>query len=277
MAPDADRTRVIEPPRGVFRLDVRELWARRELWWIFAARDVRVRYKQAVLGAAWAVLQPLLAAMILAVVFGRFLGLYRENQVSGFLFVYCGMWMWSFFSAVATGGAQSLLTNRNILTKAYFPRLLLPLSVVGYAGLDWLIGGVTFLALAAAWGAWPAWTAPFALVFVIPLLAAAGGVGVGLSALTLKYRDFLHVHPLLFQVWFFATPVAYPLSGVPEAWRKWLVLNPAAGLVDAARALWFGSAVDWRSAGVSAAAAAAAAAAGVWYFQRVEREFADVA
>jgi lipopolysaccharide transport system permease protein len=266
---------VIEPPKGWRMLDWRELWAYRELFWVLTMRDVRVRYKQTVLGAAWAIIRPVTTMIIFSVVFGRL----AKMPSDGFpypIFVYAGLLPWTFFSTAVSSSGQSLVGSAHLVSKVYFPRLIIPLSSVGSGLIDLLIATAILLLMMLWYGvgwSWNLLAAPLLLVFVI---FTALGVGTLLSAVTVAYRDFTHVTPFLVQIWMYITPVIFPVSLVPERWQWLLFLNPMTGLVEGFRSAFLGRAFDLLGIGISFAIAAAIFLAGVAYFERVERRFADI-
>jgi len=266
---------VIEPPRGWRMLDWRELWAYRELLWVLTTRDIKVRYKQTVLGAAWAVLRPVLSMLIFSVVFGQ-LAKMPSDGLPYPIFVYAGLLPWLFFANAVSASGGSLIGSSHLVSKVYFPRLIIPLASVGSGLLDLLISTLVLLAMMAWYGV--GWGPHLLLVpvLMIATVFAALGVGTLLSALTVAYRDFTHLTPFLVQIWMFATPVIYPASLVPESWRWLLFMNPMAGLIEAFRGAFLDRPFDWSGIGLSVAVACVLFAAGVAYFERVERRFADI-
>jgi lipopolysaccharide transport system permease protein len=266
---------VIEPPKGWHMLDWRELWAYRELFWVLTMRDVRVRYKQTVLGAAWAIIRPVTTMIIFSVVFGR-LAKMPSDGLPYPIFVYAGLLPWTFFSAAVGSSGQSLVGSAHLVSKVYFPRLIIPLSSIGSGLIDLLIATAILLLMMLWYGvgwSWNLLAAPLLLVFVI---FTALGVGTLLSAVTVAYRDFTHVTPFLVQIWMYITPVIFPVSLVPERWQWLLFLNPMTGLVEGFRAAFLGKAFDLMGLSISFAIAAAIFLAGVAYFEKVERRFADI-
>jgi len=256
-------------------LDLRELWAYRELLWVLAARDVRVRYKQTFLGAGWAVLRPLLTMVVFTVIFGRLAKMPSDGYPYA-VWVYAALLPWTFFASAIAASGQSLVGSAHLVSKVYFPRLIVPLSAIGAAFVDLLVSTVVLLLLMlwyqVAW-TWNLLAAPLLLLAVV---FTALGVGSLLSALTVAYRDFVHLLPFLVQIWMYATPVVYPASLVPERWRWILFLNPLAGLSEGFRSAFLGKPFDWGSIGLSMAVSIVIFVAGVAYFERVERRFADV-
>jgi len=275
--PTPTRLTVIEARPGWHLVDWREIWRYRELLGILVWRDVKVRYKQTVLGAAWAVLQPLANMLVFTLFFRRLAG---DNPlgVPYPLFAFAGFLPWFFFSNAVTSAAQSVVGNQSLVTKVYFPRLLIPLSAVGPFLLDLAIGVVLLLVLAVAYGH-PPGISLAALVPVVALLTvAATGVGTLLAALTVAYRDFRYVVPFMMQFWMFATPSIFmnAADAVGPRWAAWLPLNPAYGLVINFRAAALGTPFDGYAFAVSSATAVAGLIVGCLYFRRVERGFADI-
>jgi len=268
---------VIEPRSGWRLRGLGELWRFRELLLFLVWRDIKIRYKQTAIGAAWAVLQPVLVMAALAFALGRVAGK-PDAAVPYWLFVLTGLVPWTFFAAAVAQGGMSVVNNQHLVTKVYFPRLLLPLSAVGLAGVDFAVGFVGLLIAAAAVGVLPG-VGVLAVPLVLGVLAlVAVGLGVGLAALTVSYRDFRVVVPLALQLWMFLTPAIYDQAGVTagrvgEAVR---LLNPVNGVVQNFRAAVLGGPLDWASLASAAAVGVVLYAAGAAYFRRVERRFADV-
>lgn len=266
---------VIEPPRMWQMLDVRELWAYRELLWVLTMRDVKVKYKQAVLGASWAILRPLLTMIIFSVVFGR-LAKMPSDGIPYPLFVYAGLLPWIFFSTAIGSSGQSLVGSSQLVSKVYFPRLIIPVSSVGAGLIDLLISTCLLLALMLWYGVGWSINLLAAPILLIAVVFAALGVGSLLSALTVAYRDFQHITPFLVQIWMFVTPVIFPVSLVPEKWHWLLYMNPMSGLVEGFRSAFLGKPFDYPGLMISFATALAFFVVGVIYFQKVERRFADI-
>ncbi len=267
---------LIRPGRGWQALNVGELWRYRELLFFLAWRDIKVRYKQTVLGVAWAVLQPVLATIVFAVFFGRLGGLDQHTTLPYPVFVYAGMLAWGFFAEAVSQASQSLIASANLLTKVYFPRLLVPAAAVAGLLVDFAISLAVMAVLMGFYG-----IAPKATVFIVPLLmlatvVAALGVGMLLAALTVTYRDFRYIVPFLLQIWMFASPVAYPLTLVPERWRIAYSLNPLAGIIDGFRSCLLGEPIQTMSVAISTCVAVILLIAGAAWFRRWERRFADI-
>ena len=270
-----DHITLIEPRRGWHMLDWRELWAYRELLWVLTARDVKVRYKQTALGAAWAVIRPLLTMVIFSIVFGQLAKMPSDGYPYP-VFVYAALLPWTFFAAAITSSGQSLVGSANLVSKVYFPRLIIPLSSIGAGLVDLAIATVVLLAMMAWYGVGFTWNLLAAPLLLAGVVFVALGVGTLLSALTVAYRDFTHLTPFLVQIWMYVTPVIYPVALVPEQWRWLLYLNPMTGLIEAFRSAFLGKPFDAGGIGLSFAVAFAIFALGVAYFERVERRFADI-
>jgi len=267
---------VIRPSGGWAPLDPRELWEARELLYVLVSRDIKARYRQTTLGAAWAILQPFLAMIIFSIFFGRLIGISSEG-IPYPVFAYSALVPWTYFANALGLAANSLVDNEQTLTKVYFPRLLVPATPVLAKLLDFGIAFVILIGMMLFYGVVPTaaiWTLPF---FILLAAATALGVGVWLSALTVVHRDIRHVVPFLVQFWLFATPVAYSSSLVPERWRALYGLNPMAGVVEGFRWALLGRAsVSGALLAVSTLTVAALLVSGLYYFRRVERTFADV-
>jgi lipopolysaccharide transport system permease protein len=269
---------VIEPGTGWIRLDPRELWSYRGLLSFLVRRDIKVRYAQTILGASWAILQPLLTAGIFTVIFGRFAGIPSDGAPYA-VFALAALVPWTYFAAAVTGSANSLLASTNLLTKAYFPRLVIPLTPVLAGLVDFAIGLALLLIVMVSYGIAPS---PVALavvpVLVMIVVLTASGVGCWLSALNIQYRDVKHIVPFMAQVWMYATPIVYPLSLVPESLRPLFALNPMTGVVEGFRAGLLGTIeMPWATIAVSASVALTLFVSGAAFFRSTERIFADVA
>jgi lipopolysaccharide transport system permease protein len=268
---------IIEPTRGWQVVNVRELWRYRELLFFLTWRDIKVRYKQTVLGAAWAILQPLATMVVFSLFFGRVAGELPDG-VPYPLFVFAGLLPWFFFSNAITAAGGSVVGNQNLVTKVYFPRLIIPLGAVGASLVDFAIAFVMLVVMMLCCGIVPGWGLLAVPILAAGLLFAAAGVGTLLSALTVAYRDFRHVVPFMVQLWMFATPSIYmspEAIGYPR-WKTLLPLNPAYGLIANFRAATIGGPFDLYSLAVSGAVGLALSVVGCFYFRRVERGFADV-
>lgn len=266
---------VIEPTRGWRALDLSELWAYRELLWVLAARDVRVRYKQTLLGASWAIVRPVLTMLIFTGVFGRLAKIPSDGYPYS-VFVYAGLLPWTFFGSALQSAGSSLVGSSHLVSKVYFPRLIIPLSSIGAALVDLLVSMVILFALMLYYGIPPGPRLAALPLLLVALLVTAVGIGTLTTALTVSYRDLIHLLPFVIQIWLFVTPVIYPISMIPQRWRWALLLNPMSGLVDGFRSALLGRPFDLEALGISAAVAAVVLVVAVAYFERVERRFADV-
>ncbi len=269
-------SRVIRAHSGWAPLDLAEVWRHRELLLFMAWRDVQLRYRQTALGVGWAVLQPLLTAIVFAVFFGR-LGGIPSDGLPYPIFALAGLIPWQLFAFALLQSSTSLVDNQNMLRKVYFPRVIVPIASVGAGVLDFL---VSFLLLAAAmawYGFSPTWRMLALGPLVLLTLVTALGVGLWLATLNVRYRDIRYTVPFLGQLWLLATPVAYPASIVPERWRPVMGLNPMAGVVEGFRwALLGAGQVSGGLLAVSSVVASLLLVSGLLYFRRMERGFADV-
>jgi lipopolysaccharide transport system permease protein len=267
---------VIEPTHGWRTVDLRALWRYRELLYFLAWRDVKVRYKQTALGAAWALLQPLGAMAIFTLFFGRLLSI-PSDGIPYPVFAYAALLPWTYFANATTNASSSLVANANLISKVYFPRLVVPIAGVLPGLVDLAIGLVLMVGLMALFGIAPTLALLLVPVFVLLALATAVGVGVWLSALDVQYRDVRYAVPFAMQVWMFATPVVYPASIVPPQYQALYGLNPMAGVVTGFRwALLGGAPPSPQLLLVSAIGSLVLLGTGLLYFRRVERRFADV-
>ena len=267
---------LIRPSRGWAAVRLGELWEYRELLYFLVWRDIKVRYKQTVLGGAWAVLQPLLTMLIFSIVFGR-LAKVPSDGLPYPVFAFAALLPWQLFSRGLTESGNTLVAHQQLITKVYFPRLVLPLSGLLAGLVDFLLAFVILVGMMFYYG-----IAPTAAVLSLPLfllLAMAAGLGVGiwLSALNVKYRDVRYTIPFLTQIWLFATPIAYPASMIPDGWRTLYGLNPMAGVVEGFRWALLGRVGEVQTLWVgSTSMVALLLVGGVFYFRRMERQFADV-
>lgn len=269
--------RVIEPPKGITGIDWKELWRYRELLYFLTWRDVKVRYKQTVLGAAWAILQPFTQMVVFTIFFGKLAGIGHKTGGTPYpIYVYAGLLPWTFFANSVTNCANALVGNTNLITKVYFPRLVVPFATVGAALVDWAVSFAVLIGLMLWYGTHLTWQIACVPLFLAGTIMAAAGVGSMLSALTVAYRDFRYVVPFLIQIWLFVTPVIYPSKMVPGRWRWLLDLNPMSGLIEGFRAAFLGGRLDWPHIGLSFIVSAALFLAGAVYFRSTERRFADI-
>jgi lipopolysaccharide transport system permease protein len=266
----------IRPPKGWAPLDLREFAGAHELLYFLVLRSLKLRYKQTVLGAAWAVLQPLLTMAVFTVVFGHLARLPSDGLPYP-LFALAALVPWTYFANALTQAGNSLVDQHQLLTKVYFPRLLLPLAAVIAGVVDLAIAFALLLIVLAWYGIAPSIRLLAAPAFALLAMASALAPGIWLAALNVRYRDVRYVIPFLVQTWLFITPVAYSSSLVPERWRTLYGLNPVAGVVDGFR--WMvapGASTLGTGLAVSAAAVIILLTAGLYLFRRMERSFADV-
>jgi lipopolysaccharide transport system permease protein len=262
-----------EGPRLGTRL--REVWDYRELLLFLTWRDIKVRYRQTVLGAAWAILQPVLSVVVFSVFFGKLAGMPSDGLPYP-VFAYCGLVPWQLFAFALSSSANSLVANQHLVSKVYFPRLVVPLSTVIAGLVDFGIAFAVLLLIMLYYGIVPMAAIAALPFFVLLAVGAAIAVGLGLSALNVRFRDVRHTIPFLTQFWLFATPIAYPSSLVPEKWRALYGLNPMAGVVEGFRWALLGGPAPGDMVWVSAAIVVVGLAASVAYFLRVERTLADI-
>ncbi len=266
----------IRPTRGWASFNLRELIEYRELLYFLIWRDIKVRYKQTALGIGWAVLQPMLTMLVFSVFFGRLAGV-PSDGIPYPIFAFTALLPWQLFSHAVSESGNSLVMNQQLLTKVYFPRLVIPLAAVLAGIVDFAIAFVVLLGMLVYYGIAP--TPAFLMLpfFILLAIAAAFAVGLWLSALNVQYRDVRYVIPFLTQFWLFATPIAYSSSLVPDAWRMWYGFNPMAGVVEGFRWALLGTANGTGSLMVvSTLVIALLFAGGLGYFRRMERTFADV-
>ena len=269
---------LIRPVSGWQPVNVRELWLFRELLYFLIWRDVKVRYKQTLLGAAWAVLQPAMMMVVFSIFFGRMAGVSSGNLPYP-VFVYLGLLPWTFFSSAVSSAGNSVVGSERLITKIYFPRLVIPFASVGAAVVDLAIAFGLLVVMMLWYGVRPGPSALLLPLIVIVIGLASLGVGSALAALNVSYRDFRYVIPFLVQLWMFATPTIYMQTargGAHGHLSALLVLNPMTGLVAAFRAASCGAPLDWGQLGACAAFAVAAFLGGCVFFRRAEQKFADV-
>jgi lipopolysaccharide transport system permease protein len=254
----------------------RDLWRYRELLGFLAWRDVKVRYKQAVLGVAWAVIQPAVQTLLLSFVFGK-LAKMPSGDVPYPLLVLAGLLPWQLFSSAFSGAGSSVVGNANLISKVYFPRLIIPLSALAVALIDLAVLLVLTIPVAAFCGVMPTWRLLLLPAFILGALLIALGAGLWITALTVKYRDFRFITPFILQIGVFVTPVGYRTDFLPN-WRDLLALNPLTGVVEGFRWCLLGGTTEFYVPGlaISFAVAAVLLAGGLWYFRKTERQFADV-
>lgn len=256
-------------------LNLRELWAHRDLFYFLIWRDVKVRYKQTVLGVIWAILQPLLTMAIFTFLFGK-LARVPSDGLPYPIFVFAGLLPWNFFAAAVDNSSNSLVGNSALITKVYFPRLIIPSAAVGAALVDF---GIAFVILVFMGAHYKMGLSP-GMLMLIPLIVLmtlfAVGIGIRMSALNVKYRDVRHALPFLINVWMYATPVIYPVSFIPGRWRWILVFNPLAGIIEGFRSAIFNRPFIWGHLAASFAIIVAVLFYSLYSFRRMEKSFADI-
>ncbi|HEV3471022.1 MAG TPA: ABC transporter permease [Pyrinomonadaceae bacterium] len=257
------------------QLNLGDLWAYRELLYFLTWRDIKVRYKQTLMGAAWVVLQPLATMLIATLVFNKFARL-DSGSLPYPLFAYAGLLLWTFFSNGVTSGTYSLVSNSNLVTKVYFPRAFIPAAAVGAGLVDLGIASLLLVALAAYYGVAPTPSLALAPAFVALAGLLALGTGMLVSALTVKYRDLRHALPFTMQFWMLASPVIYPVEIVPADWRWLLYVNPLVGILEGFRAALAGAPVPWPHVAVSLIVSVVVLLLAYYVFRRLEDTFADV-
>jgi lipopolysaccharide transport system permease protein len=268
---------VVAPRRGFDHLHLGALWHYYDLLRLLALRDIQVRYRQTMLGALWALIQPVLTMVVLSAVLGRVFS--RSACAPGLpypIFLYAGLLPWMLFSNTVNAVSTSLVNNANLLGKVYFPRLVLPLSAAGAPLVDFTIAAAVLAGMMLWYRVAPGWACLLAPALVASLMLAALGVGTLLAALTVVYRDFRHVAVFLLQVWFFLTPIVVPVDALPPHWRWLWMLNPASGTIAAFRAVVLHTPVPWAMWADSAVLSALCMVLALAYFSRTERRFADV-
>lgn len=265
----------IRPSKPWSSLDLRSLWSYRELLYFLMWRDIKVRYKQTVLGAAWAILQPLVMMIVFTFFFSKLARIPTEGIPSA-PFYYTALVAWIFFSNAALSGANSLLGNTSLITKVYFPKMIIPAAAVGAGLVDLAIASALLLLLLMYYGFAFTWNLLLLAPLSILLTALALAMGILFSALNTKYRDVRYALPFLLQVWMFVSPVIYPISLVPEQWRWVISLNPMTAIIEGFRASLFGRAPNWWALAYCLVCALVLLSVAAYLFRRMERSFAEV-
>ncbi|MDQ3813335.1 MAG: ABC transporter permease [Armatimonadota bacterium] len=265
----------IQPSTSWVALNVADLWAYRELFYFLTWRDVKVRYKQTALGVVWAILQPVMTMIVFTLIFGKLAGLPTDG-IPKLVFYLSGTLPWTFFSNAVTNSSNSLVGSANLITKVYFPRMIIPSAAVGAGLIDFAIGFIVLSALMVYFGVALTWNILMLPVLVVLLTLLAVGVGMGMSALNVRYRDIRYALPFLIQIWFFASPIIYPSSFVPVNWRWLLAINPMTGIIDGFRSALFGRAFNWPALGVSVILTLSLLVYSAYAFRRMEKSFADI-
>ncbi|MBV6471713.1 MAG: hypothetical protein NBKEAIPA_03653 [Nitrospirae bacterium] len=267
---------IIEPRKGMWQIDWREIWAARELFYFIAWRDLKTRYAQTAIGAGWALMQPLMSTAIFTLVFS-YLAKMPSEGIPYPLFALAALLPWSLFAKSLERSTLSVVTEGSLIKKVYFPRLIIPIAATFINVVDFAVGLFLLLGLMVWYQVMPSWALIFLPLFVVIALVTALSVSLWLSALNVKYRDVASIVPLLTQVWMFASPVLYPSSLVPDSLRLLYGLNPMAGVIEGMRWALLGRVPpDWIMIGVSLGVVLLLLAGGLVFFRRVERTFADL-
>jgi lipopolysaccharide transport system permease protein len=268
---------IIEPKKGWVPIDLKEIWDYRELLYFLTKRDIKVRYKQTVLGGLWAIIQPAFTMVIFTLFFGRLAKIPSDGMPYP-IFVYVGLLPWTYFANAVSNSGNSLVGSANLITKIYFPRLIVPASASLAGLLDFFVAMFVLGVLMIHYSFLPSIVGIFFFPFLVGLtFLCAVGVGLWLSAMNVQYRDIRYVIPFLVQVWMFVSPVIYPVSIVNEKYQWLLALNPMGGVINAFRASILGhQPIDWFLLGISTLIILLILVTGLFYFRRMERVFADV-
>jgi len=270
-----EKITVIQPHHGLRFINLRELWEYRELFWAFVVRDIKVRYKQTVIGALWAILQPLSTMVVFTFFFGQ-LAKIGSDGVPYPVFSYSGLILWTYFTGALTAASNSMLGASGLITKVYFPRVIIPLSATLTGLIDYLVAAIILAILLIYFGITPPLT-----ILILPLLIAitwllVSGIGMFLAAVNVKYHDVKYAVPFIIQLGMFFTPVIYPISIAPN-FKTLLMLNPMTGIIEAHRAVILGNhPVNLSALGISIALTVAIFVGGALYFRSVEKYFADI-
>ena len=266
----------IQPSSGWLNLDLRELWTYRDLFWILMLRDVKVRYKQTLLGVIWVILQPLTAALIFALIFGRFAKL-PSGDTPYMLYVFVAMLPWNIFSGALQRAGTSLISDSRLISKVYFPRVVIPVASSSAVLLDFSVAFLVGILLMAGYDVYPTWRWMLLPVFLLLVLLLTLGIALFFSALNVYYRDFMYALPFVIQVWMYASPIAYSTEIVPDSVRPFYALNPMVGVIDGFRWVLLGLGdFPTTSVGISVILTFTVFSLGLVVFQRIEDNFADV-
>ena len=269
-------SKVVEIRSGAFDLDLRAVWQYRQLIYFLVWRALKVRYKQSALGAAYAIIQPLFAAGVFTVVFGRFARMPSDN-VAYAPFVFAAVVPWNYFAEALRGASSGLVDDSELVRKVYFPRLVIPLAAVIAPTVDFGVAFLVLLGLLVAYGVALGWTLALVPLFVLQAMLLALSVGLWLGPVNVRFRDIKHTLPFLTQIWMYASPVVFPTSIVPERWRFLYSLNPMVGVIEGFRWAVLGKASpDFRAMGLSTLIVLLSLVVGLFYFRKMERSFADI-
>lgn len=253
----------------------KDLWRYRELFYILSWRDIKVRYKQTVIGALWSIIRPLLTTIVFTIVFSRIAKLENPGGAPYALMVFCAMVPWHFFSNALSESSNSLIGNANLITKVYFPRMIIPASSVITSLVDLVISLIILIGMFLWFGFTPSWHIIFFPLFVILAFLCSFGIGLYLTAVNVKYRDFRYIIPFIVQFGLYITPVGFSSNIIPEKWKMWYALNPMVGIIDGFRWCFLGDPMHWYSFWVSVTVISIFVWLGIYYFRKMERTFAD--
>jgi lipopolysaccharide transport system permease protein len=275
VTPEPQRV-AIRPSKGWVALNLKDLWVYRELLYFLTWRDIKVRYKQTLLGASWAIIQPFFTMLLFTLFFGKLAQMPSDGMPYP-IFAYAGLLPWTFFSNAVTNSGNSLVGSSNLITKVYFPRMIIPGAAVGAGLVDFAIAFIILIVLMIYYGVALTWGIVMLPVLIVLLTLLAIGVGMWTSALNVKYRDIRYALPFVIQLWLFASPVIYPASLMPLKWRWVLWLNPLSGIIEGFRSSLLGTnRFDWTALGVSTALTLGMLVYSAYAFRRMEKVFADV-
>lgn len=262
------------PPKSWARLDLREVWAYRELLYFLTWRDLKVRYNQTLLGALWVIIQPFATMLVFSVFFSKIMG--APDGMPYPLFLYTGILPWTFFSNSVVNSSNSLVGSSNLITKVYFPRMIIPMAAVLAGLVDLLVASVVLVGLALYYDVSLTWGMLWLPVLVVLTTLLALGIGLAVSALSVKYRDIRHALPFVLQLWMFSSSIIYPTSLFSEKWRWLLAFNPVTGIVEGFRSSLLGRPLDWQALSVSTAMILVFLVCSAYIFRRIETSFADM-
>ncbi len=266
---------IIQPSPSWVALGLRDLWSYRELLLFLTWRDLKVRYKQTVFGVLWVIMQPLLMTVVFTIFLGK-LARVPSNNIPYALLVLSGLLPWTFLSSAIIGSSNSLVGNAHLITKVYFPRMIIPLAAVGARLVDFAISFIVLAGMMIYYGVGMTWKIALLPLLVLLITALALSIGMVTSALNVKYRDVGVAIPVLIQLWMFASPIVYPLELVPERWQKLYSLNPLAGIIMGFRASLLGGEIYWKALVVSAVVTVCLLIYSAYTFRRMEKNFADI-
>jgi lipopolysaccharide transport system permease protein len=269
---------IINDGNGIKRLiNLQELWQYRDLFWFLVKRDIKTRYAQSVMGVGWAIIQPVFSMIVFTVVFGNIAKINSEG-VPYAIFSYTALVPWTYFSSSLTDSSRSLISSKNLITKVYFPRLVIPIAPVLAKLIDFGISFLILIGMMVWFGIMPTIWAAFIPIFVLIMMLAAAGVGMWLTALSIQYRDIQYGSSFFIQLFMYISPVIYPASNVPDKFQLVYAMNPMVGVIEGFRAVLLGTqSMPWFYIWIGSASALVLFISGALYFRRMERYFADVA